>query len=62
MGEVEKGYFTVKEVAEYLSMNVSTVRKYINTGYFPHVKIGRKLLVPKEKLDKMLEEQTKGGK
>lgn len=46
--------YTVKEVAEILSMNVCSAYDGIHRGDIPHIKIGGRILVPKAKLDAML--------
>lgn len=56
--ELEKEYLSVKETGEYLHLSDSTVRRHIRTGYFPSVKVGRRVLIPKGELDKVVK---KGG-
>ncbi len=32
----------VEEVSELLNVSVSTVRKWVHTGFIPHVKLGKR--------------------
>jgi len=45
---------TVDEVAEILGLSRATAYLYANRGDFPTIRIGRRLLVPKAALEKML--------
>ena len=55
MNENEK-YLTRNEVSQYLKIGLSSVDKLINEKYFDgKIKIGRRVLVSKEKLDEYLE-------
>ena len=38
---MEKGYFTVKELAEYISLSTDTVYHWIYCGKIPHYKFGQ---------------------
>jgi len=55
--ELEKEYLNVKETGEYLHLSDSTVRRHIRTGYFPSVKVGRRVLIPKKELDRVIKEK-----
>ncbi len=33
---------TVKEVSELLNLKPSTIRKWVHTGFIPHVKLGKR--------------------
>jgi excisionase family DNA binding protein len=46
---MEKGFFTVEEVSEYLSVKVSTV--YAKVSEMPHYKVGNLLRFKKEEID-----------
>lgn len=48
--------YTVKEVAETLNVTELTVRNYIIKGFIKADKIGRRVLISREELDKALNE------
>ena len=52
-------YLSVGEAAEMLKMHRNTVYRYCRNGRFPAVKIGRKLLIDRRKLDKLLENKRR---
>jgi len=41
---------TVAETAILLRMSPRTIRRLIRQGLFPHIKVGRHILIPKDKL------------
>ena len=45
---------TVDEVAEILGLSRSTAYLFATRGDFPTIRIGRRLLIPKAALEKML--------
>jgi len=49
--------FNVKELAEYLNISESFLRKLIRFGKIPYNKLGSKLLFSKVEIDKWLLEQ-----
>ena len=49
--------FNVKELAEYLNISESFLRKLIRFGKIPYNKLGAKLLFSKVEIDKWLLEQ-----
>ena len=51
---MEKRFFSVKEISQYLSLHEVTVRRLINTGKIPASKIGRSVRIDKKKLDLQL--------
>ena len=51
----EKIVYTVEEAAKLLRVSRATAYEGIKTNSIPHIKIGRRVLVPKISLDKMLE-------
>lgn len=48
--------FTVPEVAKMLRIGKSSLYAAIERGEFPHVKIGSRVLVPRNELEKMFGE------
>lgn len=51
--ETKKVYNT-EELAKYLSISVSTIRKLKRSNRIPYLRIGNKLLFQKESIDKWL--------
>ena len=49
---------TAGEVAQVLRIGRNTVYEYLRTGRIPSVKIGRRLLIPKAALLRLLEDVT----
>ena len=45
---------TVDETAEYLKMSAEMVRRWLREKKLPGVKVGRKWLISKEDIDKLL--------
>lgn len=56
------GYYTPKEVAEDLRLNVSTIWRWIREGKLPATKIGRSYRISDEQLAKFIESQDSEGK
>lgn len=52
---MEKGYFTVDEVAEKLGVHTKTIRRYIYSGKLSAQKIGGQWRVTEEALDQYLQ-------
>lgn len=55
----KRRYVSVEFVAEMLSMHHSTIRRKINLGQIPSVRIGQTLRIPLEKLEQQIENQNK---
>ena len=53
---VEPAVLTVRETARYLKLNRNSVYEGIRRGQVPAIRVGRRLLVPKAALDRLLEE------
>lgn len=47
----------VEEAATRISMGKSWVYDQITQNNFPHIRLGRKILIPSERLDQWVEEQ-----
>jgi excisionase family DNA binding protein len=46
---------TVEEAADALDINVSTVYEYVKQRQFPHVKVGKRILIPRLAILRWLE-------
>lgn len=55
---MEKLAFSPNEVAAMLGLNHHSVRKAIKSGDIPHVRVGRRILVPQQALDNLLSAST----
>jgi excisionase family DNA binding protein len=56
---MDKGYLTVKEVAQYLGMKTSTVYAWVPE--MPHYKIGNLLRFKKEDVDAWMDTKREGA-
>ncbi len=54
--EIEKLTLTVDETAKILGIGRQLAYDRVKTGEIPVIKVGRRLLVPRRALDKLLEE------
>jgi excisionase family DNA binding protein len=52
--ESEKLVLTVEEAAEILGISRPTAYQGIQSGEIPHIRIGRRILVPRAALEKLL--------
>ena len=50
------------EIAEKLGMSVSTIRKWVNFGFIPHVKLGRAVRFREKDVEAWIEERTEKGR
>ena len=53
--------FTVKEVAEYLSVSESAIRKLVTEKGIPHFRILRKIMFSKESIDTWIRNQEESN-
>ncbi|WP_428321323.1 helix-turn-helix domain-containing protein [Paenibacillus dendritiformis] len=53
--------YTLKQVAEVLSLSYATVYRMVNDGTLPSTKVGGSIRVTQESLRKFILENTKGG-
>lgn len=51
---VEKAYYTAKELAEMLSMNVMTIYRYIKAKRLKAYKIGKEFRIEREEFERFL--------
>jgi excisionase family DNA binding protein len=50
------------QVAKWLNIAESTVRKWVHYGFIPHVKIGRCVRYREEDIETWLQERTEAGR
>jgi excisionase family DNA binding protein len=55
MGMAEKKYYTAKELAEMLGLNVMTIYRYINAGKLKAYKIGKEFRIDKSEFDRFMQ-------
>lgn len=60
MGLLDDEFLTVAEVAELLKLNPQTVRNWIDQGYLPALRVGRRVRVRRAELDELLENSPAG--
>ena len=54
------GYWSIKEVAEYLEVSPRTVQRWVAKGQLPAVKIGRRLVrIPRQAVRAFIARQTR---
>lgn len=58
----DKEYYTAKELAEKLSMNVMTIYRYIEAGKLKAYKIGKEYRIDCDEFNKLLKASEKNGK
>jgi excisionase family DNA binding protein len=51
---MEKLIYTTAEVSQLLGIGLNKVYELLNQNILPHVKVGRKYLIPKQGLEKWL--------
>lgn len=52
---LDKRYFSCREIAGYLGLSEKSIRRLIDRGELPSVRIGRSVKVDKQRLDEKLE-------
>ena len=57
----ERLTLTVEEAAKLLGISRAFAYESVRRGDIPHIKIGRRLLIPKAKLNELLDSATAGG-
>ena len=58
---MEQLTITVEEAARALGINRMSAYTAVHAGEIPHIKIGRRLLVPKAAFDRLLQGQKPSG-
>ena len=51
--EARTRFYTLKEAAEVLGVNPSTLSRQCKAGQFPHVRIGRSVRIPIAEVDRL---------
>ena len=59
MQNSEKLALTVKETAQLLGLSRNSAYQGVLTGEIPHLKVGKRILVPRVSLERMLAETGK---
>ena len=57
VNETESAVLSVNQCAKYLKISRGSAYQGIMTGEIPHIKIGRRILISRRALEKMLEGQ-----
>jgi excisionase family DNA binding protein len=60
--ESRKELMTVAQVAEWLNVKESTIRKWTHYGFIPHVKLGRCVRFMESEIEKWLQERSEKGR
>jgi excisionase family DNA binding protein len=55
MPSTEDEFLTVAEVAQTLRLSQATIRKWLDDGRLPHVRIGRRVRIVRADLDRFME-------
>ena len=61
-GRVMEPLLNSAEVAEWLNVAESTIRKWVHYGFIPHVKLGRAVRFIREDVEKWLRERAEKGR
>ena len=59
---MDKRFYTLEEVAEYLGVNYQLVYRLVKSGELPAVRIGRVYRIEKQQLEDFITKQTTGSK
>jgi len=57
-----KELLNAAQVAEWLSVKESTIRKWVHYGYIPHVKLGRCMRFQESEIERWLQERAEKGR
>lgn len=55
-GDLEESFLTVAEVAETLKLNQQTVRNWIDQGFLPALRVGRRVRIKRSDFERLLEQ------
>ena len=61
-GDLEESFLTVAEVAETLKLNQQTVRNWIDQGFLPALRVGRRVRIKRSDFDRLLEQGYTAGR
>ena len=56
-----EGLMTIDQTAEYMGLSAWTVRYWIRTGKLPSVKLGRRILIEREELNRLVAENRQAA-
>ena len=54
--DLEESFLTVAEVAETLKLNQQTVRNWIDQGFLPALRVGRRVRIKRSDFERLLEQ------
>lgn len=57
----ERLTYSVREAAQLLGLSRNSVYQAIMKGEIPHMKVGKRLLIPRAQLDRMLNGEMQNG-
>ena len=57
-----KGLLNTAQVAEWLNVKESTIRKWTHYGFIPHVKLGRCVRFQESEIEQWLRERAEKGR
>jgi excisionase family DNA binding protein len=58
----KRQYLKTAQVAQWLNVSESTVRKWVHYRFIPHVKLGRAVRFSEEEIEKWLKERAEAGR
>jgi excisionase family DNA binding protein len=58
MSQEEQPWMTVAEMAKHLRINIKTLYSQIAQGEFPAVRMGRKILIPRQEAAQWMHERA----
>jgi excisionase family DNA binding protein len=61
-GDLEESFLTVAEVAETLKLNQQTVRNWIDQGFLPALRVGRRVRIKRSDFERLLEQGYTAGR
>ena len=61
-GDLEESFLTVAEVAETLKLNQQTVRNWIDQGFLPALRVGRRVRIKRSDFERLLEQGYSSGR
>ena len=61
-GDPEESFLTVAEVAETLKLNQQTVRNWIDQGFLPALRVGRRVRIKRSDFERLLEQGYTAGR
>lgn len=57
-----KKLMNAAQVAEWLNVKESTIRKWVHYGFIPHIKLGRCVRFSEEDIQRWLKERSEKGR